>query len=142
MEVTQKKFSFGDPTPEIGSEQVCSVCGKIYKFSEENKYICNSGYTCTWACFLKHVKEQDAAKKAAKEQKAIEQLVETTSVVNSSAILTKKIVSPADVARKLEVKYDDVYNLILSKQVVLEKIGSRYHVSPENELTIRKLLNK
>lgn len=57
---------------KIGDTLVCSVCGKEFKVSDDTKYICKGGYTCTWKCFLNHVRSlppKPVDEKAKKKEK-------------------------------------------------------------------------
>lgn len=36
----------------------CPVCKKEYKVNSDTLYIINGGYTCSWNCFLKPIKEK------------------------------------------------------------------------------------
>lgn len=40
----------------IGEQLVCPVCGKKFLASDDTKYIAAGGFTCSWKCFLAHVK--------------------------------------------------------------------------------------
>lgn len=53
--------------PTIGETMQCSVCGKQFKSNDDTKYITNGGYTCSWQCFLDHVKRKEKLKKEEKK---------------------------------------------------------------------------
>lgn len=46
---------------------ICTVCGTEFKPDDDTKYIIRGGYTCSWKCFLKEVKERETKKKIKKE---------------------------------------------------------------------------
>lgn len=47
-----------DDIIKIGDELICSVCGEIFKATNDTKYIINGGYTCSWKCFLEEAKRR------------------------------------------------------------------------------------
>lgn len=46
-------------TPIKGELCVCPICKKEFKASDDTKYICRGGYTCSWGCFLDNAKNPD-----------------------------------------------------------------------------------
>ena len=42
----------------IGNKYICSVCEKQFVATEDNKYIINGGYTCSWKCFLQEFRKR------------------------------------------------------------------------------------
>jgi len=41
----------------IGNKYICSVCEKQFVATEDDKYIINGGYTCSWKCFLQEFRK-------------------------------------------------------------------------------------
>lgn len=41
----------------------CPICGKQFVKTEDHKYIVREGYTCSWKCFIKRVREKSEHKK-------------------------------------------------------------------------------
>ena len=41
---------------------ICPVCEKEFKPTADTKYIVSGGYTCSWKCFLKEVKQYEKDK--------------------------------------------------------------------------------
>ena len=46
--------------PKPQNKLICTVCGKEFKISGDTKYIINGGFTCSWKCFYKEARRQDA----------------------------------------------------------------------------------
>lgn len=45
-----------------GESYVCPVCKKVFKATDDTKYIAQGGYTCSWQCFLDPVKHPEKYK--------------------------------------------------------------------------------
>lgn len=45
--------------PDENAENfVCPICGKDFIRTDDMKYITHGGYTCSWECFLKAIREK------------------------------------------------------------------------------------
>ena len=43
--------SYLNSYPIVGEELTCPVCKKVFKATNETRYIRNGGHTCSWECF-------------------------------------------------------------------------------------------
>ena len=54
-----------------GVELICPICHKQFIKNDETKYVIKGGYTCSWKCFLKRVKDTGKERKGKYSQKPI-----------------------------------------------------------------------
>lgn len=50
----------------IEGKPTCPICGKEFKPDDDTVYMFGRNYTCSWACFIKGVKESIDKKKGDK----------------------------------------------------------------------------
>lgn len=44
----------------IGEILECPICGKEFKVTQDTTAVAGGGYTCSWKCFLDHIKRKQS----------------------------------------------------------------------------------
>jgi uncharacterized C2H2 Zn-finger protein len=52
----------------LGEELLCPICGKLFKVTDNTKYIMNGEYTCSWKCFYNEARNRDETMRGKKKR--------------------------------------------------------------------------
>lgn len=75
-----KKAQTNNPNNETSnstSEEklTCPICGKVFNFNDDTRYIIAGGYTCSWKCFLNESKRRESLRREQQQEKKSKQKV-------------------------------------------------------------------
>ena len=73
-----------------GETLECPVCKKQYKVNSDTLYIIKGGYTCSWNCFLKVIKEKSQQKESYSTENVNKPLFSVTKAVEEAPVKRKR----------------------------------------------------